>query len=191
MESLTQFNVEDPIGSIFENQFGNQATQSTQKPRKLVDIVAYCLNPNHFHLLLQQKLENGIPKFLHRFGTGYTKYFNHKYKRTGSLFQGTFKAKYIDDNDYLLHVSAYVNLNFKVHRYNKEDVRNFVRTSLEQYTTARKGIAVPKTILEQFANKKEYEAFAEDSLDLMLDHKQESKELEMLIKEDSDTDLEA
>jgi len=189
MESLDEFNVEEPIGSIFENQFDH--LEPRLKGKKLVDIVAYCLNPNHFHLLLLQKLENGVPKFMHRLGTGYTKYFNHKYKRTGALFQGTYKAKHIDDNDYLLHTSAYVNLNFKVHRYQVLDVRNFVRSSWEQYTAAKNGTAVPKTILEQFSSKKEYKVFAEDSLELMIQHKQETQELETLLKEDAEADLEA
>lgn len=46
---------------------------------------------------------------------GYTSYFNDKYKRSGVLFQGVFKSTHIDSNEYLLHVSAYVNLNNKIH----------------------------------------------------------------------------
>ena len=121
VESIIQFNVIDPIGSLFENSFRKKhgllgSSTSKNADEKLVNIVAYCLNPNHYHLLLQQVTEKGIEKFMQRLGTGYTKYFNNKYDRTGALFQGKFKAVHIDSNPYLLHVSAYVNLNNRVHQ---------------------------------------------------------------------------
>lgn len=72
---------------------------------------------NHlsFHFILEQISEKGIEKLMQRVGMGYAKYFNNKYKRSDSLFQGTFKAIHIDTNEYLLHLSAYINLNHKVH----------------------------------------------------------------------------
>ncbi len=66
--------------------------------------------PNHFHLILRQKVENGITKFMRKLGTGYTNYFNTKYQRSGALFQGNFKAIDIQKDEYLMHLSRYIHL---------------------------------------------------------------------------------
>jgi hypothetical protein len=68
---------------------------------KVVVIVCYCLLPNHFHLILKQLITNGIPNFLHKMGISFTNFINKKYGRSGSLFQGPYKAIHIDNNDYL------------------------------------------------------------------------------------------
>ena len=78
---------------------------------RLVNILCFCLMQNHFHLILEQLVDNGIPRFMQKLGTGYTNSFNLKYDRVGSLFQGKYKAIHINSNEYLLHLSAYVNLN--------------------------------------------------------------------------------
>jgi len=77
----------------------------------LVEIGAYCLMPNHFHLLVREKTEGGISKFMLKLLTGYTIYFNKKNSRTGSLFESTFKAKHIDTDEYLKYLFAYIHLN--------------------------------------------------------------------------------
>ena len=82
-----------------------------KRRRELVDIVAWCLMPNHYHFLLRQKVDGGITKFMRRVGTGYTMFFNTKYERSGSLFEGPFKARAIDRDDYLLHATRYIHLN--------------------------------------------------------------------------------
>src|SRR3989344_5876546 len=78
---------------------------------RLVDIVSFCLMPNHFHLTLKQKVDGGVSKFLHKLGTGHTNFFNLKYQRTGALFQGSFKAIHIPDDKYLKHLIRYIHLN--------------------------------------------------------------------------------
>ena len=77
----------------------------------LVEIVAYCLMPNHFHFIITPKVENGISLFMQKLGTGYTMYFNRKYERTGVLFQGPFKSIMVKDEGYLLHLTRYIHLN--------------------------------------------------------------------------------
>jgi putative transposase len=82
------------------------------KQRKmLVEILAFVLMPNHYHLLLKQRKENGIVKFMQKLGTGYTMYFNKKYERVGGLFQGRFKAVLINREAHLLHIPHYIHLN--------------------------------------------------------------------------------
>ncbi len=77
----------------------------------LVDIGAYILMPNHFHLLLKERTEGGTSKFLHRVLTAYSIYFNHKYERNGTLWQGTFKAQHVDTDEYLKYLFSYIHLN--------------------------------------------------------------------------------
>jgi len=67
--------------------------------------------PNHFHLLVVQKKDKGITRFMRKMGTGYTNYFNTKYDRVGPLFQGNFKAKIVGKDEYLLHLADYIHLN--------------------------------------------------------------------------------
>lgn len=79
--------------------------------KKLVNILCFSLMPNHYHLLIKQLVDNGISIFMHRLGTAYTNYFNKKYERNGSLFQGRYKIKQITDEGYLAYLSKYIHLN--------------------------------------------------------------------------------
>jgi len=73
--------------------------------KKRVEILAYCLMPNHFHLILRQISDGGISNSIGQLSNSYTKYFNTKYKRVGPLFQGNFKAVWIENTEQLVHVS--------------------------------------------------------------------------------------
>lgn len=179
-QSMKNFNTKDPIGSIYELRFIKE-----QKKIKdpLVNFVAYCLNPNHYHFILEPIIENGIEKFMHRLGTGYTKYFNAKYQRTGVLFQGKFKASHINSNEYLLHVSAYVNLNDKVHQLGSR-ASKLVKSSWEEYGNfAAEAFCEKDIILGQFKSRSEYMEFARNSLPQILERKKEEKELQKLMIE--------
>ncbi|CAC9587419.1 hypothetical protein [uncultured Gammaproteobacteria bacterium] len=97
----------------------------------LVSIVAYCLLPNHFHLLLKQNVDNGISQFMQRLGTAYTMFFNQEENRSGSLFQGKFKATHLSGDFALPVSSAYINLNYAHHKINTN--KNLVKSSLCDY----------------------------------------------------------
>jgi putative transposase len=111
IHNLFEFNDKKPVlnvGYYFENNL--EPVQI--KPRKLlVEILAFCLMPNHFHLLLRQKVDNGITTFMRKLGTGYTNYFNQKHTRVGPLFQGAFKSKRIKNQIQLLYIPHYIHLN--------------------------------------------------------------------------------
>lgn len=77
----------------------------------LVDIGAYCLMPNHFHILIHEKNDNGISKYMLKLLTAYTMYFNKKYKRTGKLYEGVFKSSHVDTDTYLRYIYSYIHLN--------------------------------------------------------------------------------
>jgi len=176
LQSMEEFNTLDPIGSIYENYFlkKSQPGGRTSKRGSLVNFVAYCVNPNHYHFILKQVRKNGVEKFMQRLGTGYTMYFNNKYKRNGVLFQGSFKAVHINSNKHLLHLSAYVNLNNKVHKLRDQTSKS----SWEEYAKGREELCVKKLVLDQFNNFSEYKNFAEESLKDILERKELRKELE-------------
>ncbi len=83
----------------------------TQLPAGAFDLVCYCLMPNHFHFLLRQNTDLPVSKLIGKLCTGYSKYFNKKYKRVGSLFQDQFKSVPITSNEQLLWISAYIHRN--------------------------------------------------------------------------------
>ena len=103
------------------------------KKDSLVDIGAYCLMPNHFHILLKEKTENGISKFMKKLSTGYSMYFNKRYERTGRLFEGTFKSVHADSDEHLKYLFAYIHLNpIKLINpvWKEEGIRNSVEAKL-------------------------------------------------------------
>jgi putative transposase len=79
--------------------------------KPLVDICAYCLMSNHFHILLREKAEGGVSAFMQKLMTAYTMYFNNRNERSGALFQGTFKAEHAGNDTYLKYLIAYIHLN--------------------------------------------------------------------------------
>jgi len=177
IETLTEFNTEKAIGSLFEKNHSalkNKPFGGSASKNELVEIVAFCLNPNHFHLILKQNSDNGIIKYMQRIGTGYTMYFNNKLKRSGALFQGKFKSSHIDNNEYLLYLSAYVNLNDKIHKIKDDNVIS----SFKEYTENIEGICIKSIILDQFKNKEEYKKFLDDSLSELIRQKEEKSDLE-------------
>ena len=82
-----------------------------QRGDTLVDIGAWCLMPNHFHILIKEKQKDGISLFMQKLLTGYSMYFNKKYERKGTLFDRPFKAKHLDTDNYLKYQYTYIHLN--------------------------------------------------------------------------------
>ena len=77
----------------------------------LVDIGAFCLMPNHLHLLLREKEDGNVSLFMKKLLTAYVMYFNKKYERTGSLFEGKFKSEHAGTDNYLKYLFSYIHLN--------------------------------------------------------------------------------
>lgn len=180
MQSLEFFNSKDPIVSLRE-VVSSENNKNIKFKDPLVEIICYCLNPNHYHLLLKEIHEGGISEFMKRLAGGYTWYFNNKHKRSGSLFQGVFKSVRIKSNEQLLHTSVYVGLNWKVHKISGETAGN-VRSSWQEHIGgSSKNICKKEIILEQFKSIKEYKDFAESSLKEILKAKINSKGEELII----------
>lgn len=169
------FNKIEPIGSLLE--YGSDVRQNSDDKDILVSIVAYCLNPNHFHLILRQEVEGGISEYMKRLSGGYTWYFNNKHDRSGALFQGRFKSKHIDTDNYLKYVSAYVNLNDRVHQFGGSTAK-LVRSSWAEYITEIPGICTKDIVLGQFNNLNQYKKFALKALLEMRKNKENIKAIE-------------
>jgi putative transposase len=175
LQSIVEFNAVDPIGSLYENSFRKLGSSTSKLEKKLVEIIGYCLNPNHYHILLKQVTEKGVEKFMHRLSTGYSKYFNEKNKRSGALFQGRYKAKHINTNEYLFYVSVYVNLNYKVHQLGSSTSKS----SYEEYKRWKKidkeGICCRDLIMGEFKNFRYYDKFSKQTLAGIKDRKKLKK----------------
>jgi putative transposase len=99
--------------------FGNNNKQSIdlrnqyndRKRERLVDIHGWCLMKNHYHLLLSERVDGGLTKFMRKLNVGYANYFNKRYSRSGSLFQGRTKKKLIDSDAYFIYILHYIHLN--------------------------------------------------------------------------------
>jgi len=172
LKGMVQFNNPKVVGNL---ERGHRVSTD----QKLVNIVAYGVNPNHFHFILEQVSKKGIEKFMHKLGMGYAKYFNTKYKRSGALFQGKFKAKLIDTDEYLLHLSVYINLNHLAHARG-HSVSTLSKTSWDEYVNENSAekVCYEKIVLEQFKNRKAYQKFAEKSLKSIIERKVLLEELD-------------
>lgn len=137
---------------------------------KNVEIVAFCLMDNHFHVLVQQISDQGISKFMANFTNGYTKYFNTKHDRVGPLFQGAFKSVHVSGNEQLLHVSRYIHLNpVLAFKMTKEGLKHYRWSSYPVYIGKEESEWIQKDrVLDFFAKRdkqKDYEKFVLDQSD--------------------------
>lgn len=125
-----------------------------------VDLIAYCLMPNHFHLLFFQSSEDGITRLMRRVMTGYVMYFNNRYARVGVLFQGRYKASHIAADAYLHHISRYIHLN-------PDKYATWPYSSWLYYLGEKNaGWLKPKSVLDLFNNDvNAYRQFVEEYVD--------------------------
>lgn len=100
------------LGNLLQNE-GRSFSKiwGVDKGENIIAIGSYVLMPNHFHILVKEISENGISKFMKKLLTGYSMYFNKKNKRSGSLFEGRFRATHARTNEYLKYLFSYIHLN--------------------------------------------------------------------------------
>lgn len=96
--------------------YKDKSGRNYDKLNDQLELLAFCLMKNHYHLLLYQKNPDSMTKLMRRIATSYTTYFNKRYKRTGTLLQERFKASRITSDEYLQHISRYIHLNPKEYR---------------------------------------------------------------------------
>jgi len=130
-----------------------------------IEILAFCLMKNHFHLLLRQVLNKGIGTFTSNIQNGYARYFNIKSERKGPLFQSVFKAVMIETDEQLLHVSRYIHLNPSTsYLVEIKNLTTYPWSSLPLYFKDGKETSFTNTkfILGSFKNKENYKDFVFD-----------------------------
>ncbi len=135
-----------------------------------VELVAYCLMPNHFHMILRQLLDDGISNFMRCLANSYTRYFNTVKQRVGPIFQGQFKAKLINGESYLLHLSRYIHLNPNLtNLVQLGKLSTYKYSSLCQYISGNPSgtlLVNPRIVTDQFGNNKlSYKNFCFNTLD--------------------------
>lgn len=137
------------------------------KSERIIDILSYCIMPNHFHFLLKQTNEKGISTFVSNITNAYTKYFNTKNKRTGPLFEGVFKAVHIESEEQLLHVSRYIHLNpVSSSIIPDEDLENYKWSSYREYLPiSAEEISQKEFILNMFKSISAYQEFVNNQID--------------------------
>lgn len=141
-------------------------SQLFNKGEKAVDILGYCLMPNHFHFLLRQLLDDGIVNFISNFSNSYTRYFNEKNKRIGPLSQGAFKAVRIEDNEQFIHVLRYIHINPVVSSVIKEeDLENYPYCSLSEYLGKREGFCNKELAEGHFSSIDQLKNFTFNQID--------------------------
>ena len=134
------------------------------KKRK-VELSVFAFMPNHFHLVVKEVGEKGISEYMQRVQNAYTKYFNTKHEKGGHLFQGPFKIKHVEDNNQLLHLSAYVHRNPREIKEWKDKENNYPWSSYTDYFKENRwGDLLLKEIIEnQFKDKSDYDSFVKNS----------------------------
>jgi putative transposase len=185
LKSMQEFNRPEKIDSLYrleqlkrklsEPPGGYDLNKNRSHPVALVEIICYCLNPNHYHLLLRQISENGISKFMHKLIMGYAHYFNLKHRRSGTLFQGRFKAVEIKYEEQLNYVSAYINGNAEIHKIVK-DAESWLWSSYLNYLGKKENKMIKKEIvLANFDDLIAYQQYVQEVIKNATKVKQDMK----------------
>lgn len=134
----------------------------------LVELISFCLMPNHFHLVVKQVHEGGIAKFIGNLTNSFTRYYNVKNERSGPLYQGKFKAVLLETNEQLLHVVRYVHINpYSSHVVKQiKDILTYPYSSMCIYLGQKYSPYVKtQMILDQFKGLEDFIAFTLDNAD--------------------------
>ena len=137
---------------------------------RTIELVSFCIMPNHFHLILKEVEDGGISVYMQRVLNAYAKYYNTKYNKSGHVFQGPYKAVHITDDRQLLYLSAYIHRNPREISswLNKE--KNYPWSSYQDFIEENRwgGLLSREIILGQFKNSKKYKEFIETSTAKMI-----------------------
>jgi putative transposase len=133
--------------------------------KRSVELVAFALMPNHFHLLVRNMEEGVLSAYMHRVLTAYSKYFNTKYNKKGHVFDGPFRAVHTKNNTQLLHLSAYIHKNPKEIRGWENNYGEYPYSSYQDYIGSNRwgGFLSTEIVLKQFKDQSKYKEFVETS----------------------------
>lgn len=182
--SVREFNNFEISGSLYSknNKTKNKVKKGSKIPigslvpsdTPLIEIISYCLLPNHYHFMLKQITENGMAKFFHKLNTGYTNYYNFKNKRTGSLFEGPYKSIHVKTSSYLQYLSCYINGNPEIHKISKAE--SWIWSSYKDYLGLRNGtLSNKRIVLDEFNNSNQYKLLVNEIIIESIERKDEIK----------------
>ena len=157
------------------NEVKNSAGISFPNYTNRVELLAFCLMPNHVHLFIYQYQQDSMSEFMRSLLVSYSLYFNKKYKRTGPLFESKYKASRISDDAYLLHITRYIHLNPKSWKdYEYSSLPYYLHQVSDEWIN-------PKRVLELFQDTQDYQEFVSDY--------QENKRLMDILKHELANDI--
>jgi putative transposase len=165
------FDAGGSYGELFINHASNKHRTA---------IGAYCLMPNHFHILAKEVIQGGISAFMQKLGTAYAMYFNQRYARKGRLYEGIFKSRHADNDEYLKYLFAYIHLNpiklidsgWKDHRVSdieaaRKYLASYKQSSFLDYSgvvRVERSILSPNEFPEYFSGGREFREYIDDWL---------------------------
>jgi len=134
-------------------------SEDVKKP--VVEILSFCLMPNHFHIIVHELQENGVSQFMHKLLNAYGKYFNKKYQRDGHIFQGPYKCKHILDDNQLMYTSAYIHHNPKELKLWSKEPEKYSWSSYYDYVIENRwgNFLQTNIILDFHSSQNEYKNF--------------------------------
>ena len=160
-------NIGHQISYFIKHSMFNMTPQLMEniKAKRRVELNAFAIMPNHFHLFVQEKEEKGISRYLQRVQNGYAKYFNAKYKKRGHLFQGYFRAVSVETDEQLLYLSAYIHRNARDIKEWKNRECDYPWSSYQDCVKKNRWgqLLIPNIILDQFSSKASYRKFVDTS----------------------------
>lgn len=143
------------------------ACLESKRIKPSVEIISFCLMPNHYHLTLKQLTESGISNFMRRIGVSYTNYFNNRLERTGRLFETAYKTIMVESDEQLLHLTRYQHLNPHVLGLETpEELINYQWSSLSTYLGDKRFPFVkPNMVIGNFRKSEDYLDFVMAEID--------------------------
>ena len=133
-----------------------------QERKKLVEIIAYCIMPTHFHIILRQMSDKGISMYMNNVQNSYTRYFNIKNKRKGPLWESRFKSVLVETDEQLLHLTRYVHLN-PVTAYLVDRPDDWAGSSYNEYVSRTENPICEHSDLLNIS-REEYKNFVEENI---------------------------
>jgi len=159
-QSPTLFQNVRRLANTFDPKLGfvvNEADFSHVFQGRGIELVSFCLMPNHYHLIIREIREGAVAAYMQRVSDSYTRYFNIKYEVSGHVFQGRYQSVHIKDDRQLLYLSAYIHRNPRELRAWKDKEHEYPWSSLRDYTVENRwgGLLAPEIILDQFEGSKQ------------------------------------
>jgi len=170
LHDLYEFNDRHPT-NVNNRRIVGSPTSNNSNKIKLVDIICYYLMPNHYHLLVSVSDPAALTSFMRKLGTGYTNYFNQKYKHSGHLFQGKYKKIVVESEPQLLQLSKYIHLNpLKSSKVKTGNLEQYKYSSYLDYVGIKNmpSIISSNFLSSMFENKERYKDFVEEKEDSQL-----------------------